>query len=226
MILPEKNKEEELKIEEKDREIRERILGGSEELFLRYGFKSITMDEIARHLGVSKKTLYQQFKDKDEVVYQVVSRHFDCEKSMAYELMEQAENPIHEFVIEAQQLKITLNRIHPNAIFELKKYHPKAWQIFFEHKEKWIIELLLKNLKKGLEQGLYRDDIVPEILVRLRIEQITLAFDPHVFPANRFDMKTIQVQFIEHFIQGILTDKGRQLFNHYQQNQTKNEKKI
>lgn len=203
------------KNEDKDKETRDRIMSAAEELFMRYGFKSITMDEIAKHLGVSKKTIYQHFKDKDAIVCQCIANHMDSEKCTAAEIFSKADNPVEEFLIEAQHLKATFNMVHPTIIFELRKYHPKAWAIFQEHKEKWMIRSIVENLKKGMATGYYRPDMEPEIMARLRMEQVALGFDPTVFPNGRFELKTIQLQFIEHFIHGLLTDKGRDFLNTY-----------
>jgi len=210
------------KTDEKERETRERILSASEELFMRYGFRSITMDEIARHLGVSKKTIYQHFADKDEIVCQCIANHMESEKCIAAEIWSKVSNPVEEFLIEAQHLKFTFNTIHPGILFELKKYHPKAWEIFQEHKQKWILQSVIDNLKKGVEMGFYRPDIDPEVLGRLRVEQIAMGFDPGIFPNQQFTLKTIQLQLIEHFLHGLLTDKGREFLNLYLQ--TLNEK--
>ena len=212
----------EKKTDDKERETRDRILSAAEELFMRYGFRSITMDEIARHLGVSKKTIYQHFADKDEIVCQCISNHLEDEKCMAAEIWSNVTNPVEELLLEAQQLKITFNSVHPTVLFELKKYHPKAWEIFQEHKEKWILQSIIDNLKKGVEMGFYRPDIDPEILARLRVEQISMGFDPGIFPSPQFSLNTIQLQLIEHFLHGLLTDKGREFLNLYLQ--TLNEK--
>ncbi|MDJ1468017.1 TetR/AcrR family transcriptional regulator [Cytophagaceae bacterium DM2B3-1] len=203
--------------EDKDKEIRERILTGAEELFLQYGFRSITMDEIAKHLGVSKKTIYQHFADKDEIVCHCIENHLDYEKCTANEIWAKVSNPVEEFVIEAQHLKFTTHNIHPTILFELKKYHPKAWAIFQEHKEKWILQSIIDNLKKGMEMGFYRSDIDPDILARLRVEQIAMGFDPTIFPGQEFVLKKIQLQLLEHFLHGILSDKGREFLNLYLQ---------
>lgn len=213
----EAEKQPERKSDDKDRDNRCRILKSSEELFMRYGFKSVTMDEIARHLGVSKKTIYQYFEDKDEIVHECISQHFEDEKCMYGEVLAKAENPVHEFVMEIEHLAITFSSVHPSVLFELRKYHPKAWDVFVQHKEQWIIRSIVENLQKGIEQKLYRPDIEPEILARLRVEQIYIAFDPQVFPTGRFDIRLIHLQFLVHFLHGILTDKGREFFNRYLQ---------
>ncbi len=219
---PSENEIIEKKTDDKERETRDRILSAAEELFMRYGFRTITMDEIAKHLGVSKKTIYQHFADKDEIVCQCISNHLDCEKCTAAEIWMNVTNPVEEFIIEAQHLKFTLNSVHPTILFELRKYHPKAWEIFQDHKEKWILQSIIDNLKKGVELGFYRPDVDPDILARLRVEQIAMGFDPDIFPSQRFALKTIHLQLIEHFLHGILSEKGREFLNLYLQ--TVNEK--
>ena len=200
-------------MEEKEKEIKNRILSSAQELFMTYGFKSITMDEIAKNLAISKKTIYQYFQDKDDIVRECVSHHLGCEKILQHELFSNAQNPVEEFYIEMQQLRLTLSRMHPAVIFELKKYHPKAWEIFESHKQNWIIQSVKDNLKRGKDLGYYRSDIIIDIMAKLRVEEVTIGWDPVLFPSHLYDMKTIQMQFIEHFLYGILTDKGRDILN-------------
>ncbi len=208
--------------ESKENEAKERILVRSEELFMRYGFRSVTMDDLAKHLGISKKTIYQQFKDKDDIVCQVVEGHFQTERKCMSTARQEAENPVHELVIDLGHLRRSISEVNPSAAFELKKYYPKAWAIFNDHKKNWIIQCVVENLKAGIESGFYRSDINPAILARMRVEQVALAFDPAIFLPGEFSFQEIQMQFIEHFIHGILTEKGREFFNRYLQ--TTNEK--
>jgi TetR/AcrR family transcriptional regulator, cholesterol catabolism regulator len=203
------------KSEIRDPETRTRILTAADELFMRYGFKAITMDEIAKHVGVSKKTIYQHFEDKDEIVCQVMQEHFEKDRICTATFREQAENPVHELVLDMTNFRQVMNNIHPSAAFEIKKYHPAAWKIFDEHKKNWILQSIIDNLKAGIKQGYYRPGINPEILARMRVETVGVAFDPGVFPPSLFSFSDIQMQCMEHFIHGILTDKGREFFNRY-----------
>lgn len=197
-------------------EIKERILTAAEELFLQYGFRSITMDDIAKHLAVSKKTIYQFFTDKDEIVCMVASRHFDKEKEVClHHIFANAENPVDELLRVSKHIKTASININPSIIFDLQKYHPKAWQIFRDYKQNFILQHLLRNLRQGVADGLYRPDINIEVLARLRLEQVQLAFDATIFPPAQFNFFEIQIQFLEHFIRGIVTEKGLQLLHEY-----------
>jgi AcrR family transcriptional regulator len=174
------------------------------------------MDDIAKHLAVSKKTIYQFFTDKDEIVCMVASRHFEKEKEVCkHHIFANAENPVNELLLVSKHIKTISVNINPAILFDLQKYHPKAWQIFKDYKQGFILEHLLGNLRKGVAEGLYRADINIEVLARLRLEEVQLAFDATIFPPAQFNFFEIQVQFLEHFIRGIVTEKGLQLLHEY-----------
>lgn len=197
-------------------EVKERILTAAEGLFLQYGFRSISMDDIARHLAVSKKTIYQFFSDKDEIVCLVATRHFNREKELCKErIFDQAENAVHELLQVSRHMKTATTNTNPSVMFDLQKYHPKAWQIVKDFKQGFILQHLRRNLKQGIEEGLYRADMNVEIMARLRLEQVQLAFDANAFPPAEFNFFDIQLEFLDHFIRGIVTEKGLQLLTEY-----------
>jgi AcrR family transcriptional regulator len=197
-------------------EVKERILKAAEDLFMQYGFRSISMDDIARHISVSKKTIYQFFEDKDEIVNITVRRHFDKEREVCnHQVFINAENAVDELMLVSKFVKANAMNINPAIIFDLQKYHPAAWQIFMEFKQDFILQHILRNLRKGVEEGLYRADIDVEVMARLRLEEVQLGFDHTLFPPAQFDFYQTQMQMLEHFIRGIVTDKGLALYNQY-----------
>jgi TetR/AcrR family transcriptional regulator, cholesterol catabolism regulator len=198
-------------------EIKDRIVSGAKELFFRYGVKSITMDEVAKNLGISKKTIYQFFEDKDELVYIVAKAHMAETEAVMKNITEIATDPIDEVLKISQHLRQMFQNINPSLLFEIQKYHTKAWKAFTEHKEKCIHSSLTQNLKSGIEKGLYRSEIDVEILSRLRLEEIQMSFNPFIFPTPKFNIQKVQLQFIEHFLYGICTLKGHKLINKYKQ---------
>lgn len=185
------------------------------DLFWRYGVKSVTMEDIAKELGISKKTIYQHFVDKDAIVKEVIEQELDCEKNDIDRLESEARDPIEEVIMASDYMRATLATMSPVLLHDLKKYHPKAWSLFQKHKHDYIIHNISDNLLKGMEQGLYRNDIDVDVLARLRIEQIEMAFDNAIFPHQKFSMMDIQIQFMNHFLRGILTEKGFKLYNTY-----------
>jgi len=194
---------------------KERILAKAEELFMRYGIRSITMDDIARDLAISKKTIYQFFQDKDDLVYQMGLRHFNQDKNDICQIMESAGNAIDEVIAMSRHLKNNLKGVNPSLLFDLQRYHPKAWSLWQEHKKGFIIEQVKKNIEQGVQEGLYKADLNIEILAILRVTEVEMAFDSNLFPPDKFDILTIQITFLEHFIRGIVTPKGFALLEEY-----------
>jgi AcrR family transcriptional regulator len=203
-------------MEEQD-QIKERILKGAEELFLKYGVRSVSMDDIARHLSISKKTIYQYFVDKDEIVTQVTSNHLAQTKAGFDQLTSASKNALDELMRIQMFMKKNMQDMNPALLFDLRKYHPKAWAAWSEHKNKEIRESVVRNLKQGIEEGLYRSNLNPEILAILRIESIQWLYDGQIVPSDKYKMGDVQVQMLDHFMYGLLTDKGRKLYEKHKQ---------
>jgi TetR/AcrR family transcriptional regulator, cholesterol catabolism regulator len=204
-------------------DIKERILAGAKELFMRYGLKSVTMDDVARHLGMSKKTIYQFYSDKHDLVSQICEVHLSHEKCHLEGITSSAINVLDESIKIGDHLRREIQHMNPGLLYELQKFHPAAWKIYLEHKNSVIIELIKQNLQRGIDEGFFRPDIHIEIMARLRIEQIQMAFDPKVFPKDQFSFADIQIQLLEHYTRGLLTKKGFLELERLEQNQTKSQ---
>lgn len=204
-----------------ERDVKNKLLSGAEELFMRYGIRSITMDEIARHLSISKKTLYQYFADKDDVVASVTDMHLRRERGEYESSIRDARNAVEELVNLSHCMKENLKGMNPSLLFDLQKYHHKAWQIWTEFKNAFICTSVVNNLKRGVEEGLYRPEINPEILAVVRMESVQLGFDEQLFPTTKYDLTTVQVNILEHFVYGLLTEKGKKLYLKYRKEKSK-----
>lgn len=204
-------------------EVRENIIGTAEELFLRYGFKRVTMDDIAREMAISKKTIYQYFKDKNEIVCSATERHLRKENEAIEALEAESENVIDYLVRLSKQLRRHMSTVNPGAMEDLKKYFPAGWKIFVHYKKEIFLKSMIKILRKGMEEGYFREDMNPEVLGLMRVEQIQLAFDQSLFPRNRFDFADVQIELLRHFIAGIITEKGRELLKNYSKSTNPNE---
>lgn len=196
-------------------DIKERILKGTEELLIRYGARSISMDDIARHLTVSKKTLYQHFADKEELVTAVLFNHLECDKKEFEEIQSQSTDAVDELAKISVWMKHQMEKTNPGLLFDLQKYHPKAWNVWLEFKNKFIYDSIVRNLKQGIKEANFRADISPEILTIMRIELIQLVFDPSLFPSDKFKLAHVQQHVFEHFVYGLVTEKGRKLYENY-----------
>ncbi len=191
-------------------DIETRILEQAQELFFRYGAKSVTMDDIARQLGMSKKTIYQYFSNKADIIYEVTCNFLRCEQMDTEKVLEASQNAIHELMLVMQASGQTFRMVSPNLLYEIEKYYPKAWEVFEAHKRTFIIEKIKENLLRGIEEGLYRPDLEVEIVARMRMMQIETSLRGNLFPRHQFDPLQVQLQMFQVYLYGIATAKGRE----------------
>jgi AcrR family transcriptional regulator len=192
-------------------DIAEKIIESAEGLFLKYGIKSVTMDDIARDLAISKKTIYQFFKDKTEIVVKVAQSHMEREKDQIEEIHNRSANIIEELIMMTRCMKENHMKTNPSVFVDLRKYYKKGWQVYLDYKNKVFYKSILSSLKRGIAEGVFRSDINVEILATMRLELIQLSFNDDIFPRDRFDFTDVHQQLSEHFIYGILTAKGKEL---------------
>jgi AcrR family transcriptional regulator len=193
----------------------ERIIQGGEELFLTAGIKSVTMDDIAKHLGMSKKTIYQFFKDKNELVIALVKKKLQEDEDHMCALIGKSGNVIEEMINMMKCSEEIFSRINPIVIHDMQKYHPQAWQQFQDFKASVIVHTLEVLLTKGIQQGYIRPDIDVKIMARMRVMQVEMGFNTNIFPLAEFSPWKVQYQLLEHFNFGICTLKGFKLLDEY-----------
>ena len=204
-------------MEESD--VRKKILKGAESLFMKYGVRSISMDDIARHLSVSKKTLYQHFEDKEDIVTVTSQSHIEMMSQQVEEIRLSSKNAIDELSKLSMCLKQNVEEINPSLLFDLKKYHPKAWAVWLDHKNKFIRDSVIRNLKQGIEEGYFRPEINMQVIATVRLELVQIPFDEEIFPPSQFNVTEVQLQIFDHFVYGLLTEKGRKLYQKYKETQ-------
>jgi len=202
-------------MEEQDN--KEKLLKGAEELFMRFGVRSITMDDIARHLGISKKTIYQHFADKDDVVVSVAKSRLEKQRQQFEKATAESKNSVEEMVKLSYCIKENMRDTNPSVLFDMQKYHQRAWNVWLEFKHKFIRQSVMQSLKRGMEEGYFRADINTDILVIMRLEVVQMAFDNMVFPRDQFNLAEVQTHLFDHFVYGILTDKGKKLYQKYKE---------
>jgi AcrR family transcriptional regulator len=184
-------------------------------LFWQYGIKSITMDDIAREVGVSKKTIYQFFKDKNELIYQCVQIELDKEDSTLLQITASAEDAIQEVILISKYIEKKLDGLNPSLLIDLQRHHHKAWELFQTCKNSNRLKMIYDNIERGKSENLYRKEINAKILAKIRVEQIHLSFNPYVFPPSEFDLKELHLAFLDHFLHGLVTEQGLNLVQKY-----------
>jgi len=175
------------------------------------------MDDIARHLGISKKTIYVHFRDKNEIVMLVIRKLLDRQRCVLDDKQKISENAVDEVFKAVTELQGLLSNMNPMFINDLQKYHPEAWKVFQEFRNKQLLETIIKNLERGMMEGYYRKDIQPDILAKMRIEQVDMVFNPIVFTPNKYSLSSIMTELTVHFLHGVCSLKGHKLINQYKQ---------
>ncbi|MEM0938856.1 MAG: TetR/AcrR family transcriptional regulator [Bacteroidota bacterium] len=200
--------------------IKDKIVQSAEELFMQYGIRSVTMDDVARQSSMSKKTIYQYFENKDNLVMEVAVNHIKKEKNEFLEVENEALDAVHELILVSQRLRKYVFRMNPSLLFDLQKYHGAAWERYLSFKHDVIRGYMKQNLERGRVEGFFREEIDTEVLSIFRVEQVQMVFNLKVFPHDKFDFPTVQMQLLDHFINGLLTDEGRKKYEEYTQLET------
>ena len=198
--------------------MQERILLKARDLMLQTGIRQVTMDDLATQLGISKKTIYQFYQDKDDLVKAVVDFELKYHHQLCQHCEANADNAVHEMFLMMETMKELTKTMNPGTMMELEKYFPAAFDIIKNHKEDFFLSLIKQNLIKGIEQGVYRNTIDVEIISKYRLETIFIPFNLNAFPISKFDPIKVHTQLMEHFVYGLMTEKGYEIMLQYKQN--------
>lgn len=204
-------------------ESKDRIKQKADELFRRYGIKSVTMDEIANQLGVSKKTIYHSFSDKNELVDEVVADILKYNKECCQSFRAKAQNAIHEIYLAKEMLQTMFDNMNPVILFDIERNHPVTYKKFKEYKYKFLFELVKENIERGKKEELYRPEVNTDVVAKVRLETMMMPFNEQLFPKNKFSLTTLQQQLIEYYLFGIASLKGYKLILKYKKESSRNE---
>ena len=190
--------------------MKHKILDTSKELFLNLGFKSVTMDEIASKLGVSKKTIYKYFENKTELVAAVTEYMFDTVSFGIDTICELKMNPIEEIFSIKRFVMKHLKDEKSSPQYQLQKYYPKIYASLTQKQFDVMQVCVLNNLKKGIEIGFYRNNIDLEFTSRIYFNGMIGIKNIELFPLTDYSMNTLMNHYLEYHIRGIGTEKGVQ----------------
>ena len=199
----------------KEIEIKKRIVTTTHQLLMQFGVRSVSMDDIAGNLGMSKKTLYQYFKDKNEIIEQVVADIILHNEGLCNCNKKETENAVHEMFMVINMLKELFQNMNPSVMFDLQRYHPKAYKKIAEHRNHYLFKIVKENLESGIKEKLYRKDVDVDILARFRIDTMFLPFSIEFQKSTKKNMMDCQVQIILNFLYGLVTKKGYEVAEGY-----------
>ena len=195
--------------------IRERILPQAVDLFIRSGIRAITMDDSSAQAGVSKRTIYENFKDKDELLCAclvLMEEHHDRETE---NIISESKHTI-DLVFKVLKLGINaINSINPLFLTDLKKYHFRIWKETYMINNQKHLSKTYTMLKKGINEGLFRKEIEIEIVAKLLHEQFRIMSDEQIFPSLRYSRAIVFENIMINFLRGIATRKGLEIIEEY-----------
>jgi AcrR family transcriptional regulator len=194
----------------------------AEELFMKYGIRSVSMDDIANSLGMSKKTLYQYYADKDELVDAVVDAHINGIQTDCIGIRQDAKDAVHEIFITMERIMEEFSNMNPMLLYDMEKFHFRSYQRFSDHKDKFLAQMIRENLEWGLRDELYRPEIDIDVICKFRLESMMIPFNVSVFPPGKYNLSDLSEKIIQHFVYGLATIKGHKLIQKYNQQRQKN----
>jgi DNA-binding XRE family transcriptional regulator len=184
------------------------ILQKVRDLYMKYGIKSITMDDVARELGISKKTLYQYVTDKDDLVGKFIDNEILTRQAEICKCFGFGYNAIEELF----EISIFMNKMmkdqNPATEYDLKKYYPLHYQKTVKARREGIYEYILINLKKGIKEGLYREEMNTEIIAKLYLLRVEDSHIIELFTKEEFASLKLFVEILTYHVRGIATEKG------------------
>lgn len=194
---------------------KERILQQAHNMVMQYGIRSVSMDDIANSLGISKKTIYQYYADKDELVEIVVSNIIERNKGICESDRQDADNAIHEVFMAMDMMAEMFRAMNPSLLFDMQKYHPTAYNRFQNHKNEFLFNTIRSNLQRGIKEGLYREDLKIDLVAQFRVDSMLIPFIPEFQSHTRFTLAEVQEELIELFLYGLVNLKGHKLISKY-----------
>ncbi len=190
-------------------EMNDKIYYGVVELFMQYGIKSVSMDDIASKLGISKKTIYNYIENKNDLVNKIISRYTREDEEIFQSMAQTSENAIDEMINISRHVLKFLRSMKPSLIYDLKKYYRESWNLIEMEHFSFIKETIKENIERGIKEGLYRKNINAEIIARFYSQLAQGVSDENIFPLNEFTRVELFEENVCYHMHGIVNDAGR-----------------
>ncbi|MEL6810134.1 MAG: TetR/AcrR family transcriptional regulator [Bacteroidota bacterium] len=195
--------------------MKDKIIQKATELFINLGFKSVTMDDIAQEMGISKKTIYTHFENKTQLVHDTtmtlfnhITHGIDC-------ICDLNKNPIEELYEIKKFVMLQLKDERSSPQYQLQKYYPEVHETFKDKHFEKMYDCTMKNLQRGVELGLYRENIDIEFVSRIYFVGVNGIKDDHLFPTQNFPKAELFEDYLEYHLRGIITKQGLKTLNKF-----------
>ncbi|SNR73541.1 TetR/AcrR family transcriptional regulator [Lutibacter flavus] len=188
--------------------MKEDILKKSGEIFLKYGVKSITMDDIANSLAISKKTIYKYFKNKEELIDETASFMHEEMHNHVLGVCNLGYNAIEENFKIKEIFKDMFQNLNDSPVFQLQKYYPKTYKKIMSNEFSMFKECISRNLEKGVSEGLYRKNIDIELSTKFYFSLVMSVHDSSMYTYNKNTINKLEQSVLEYHTRAIATLKG------------------
>jgi len=181
------------------------MLLSSAQLFMKVGVRSVSMDDVSRHLGISKKTLYQYVSNKGELIAKIVNLKVSKIEADLTEIFSKSPNALEAFVRYSQYLLENYGWMNPKVVYDLKKYYPTGWKIYDDHLEIFSFEVIKNNLSRGVKEGLFREEIEIEVVTSVFLQLMLDLFEAKKFSLEPLTRGQIMREYLTYHLYGIST---------------------
>mgnify|MGYP001132378062 FL=1 len=188
--------------------MKKKIVDQSIQLFLQYGYKSVTMDDIAKHMGVSKKTIYLHFPTKDELVEQSAVNHLDGIIKKINVISKQSKDPIIELYQIKKEALNHLSSEKNSPQYQLQKYYPSLYSKLKEKEFSALSGLFSNSIQEGIQTGIFRKDIDVDFVVRIFFNGIRGITNIKLFPIEIYKIEDLLLNFSEYHLRALCTHEG------------------
>ena len=193
--------------------MKKNIISKATELFMKLGFKSVTMDDIAKEMGISKKTIYTHFNNKETIIGVVTDHVFETVCHDIDAICDLNQNPIQELYAIKKRVMQYMQKEKASPTYQLQKYYPTIYNNIKQRQFSYMQQCVVKNLNRGLEQDLYRQNIEVQFVARIYFNGITGIKEESLFPHTMYEGETLYEMYLEYHLRGIVTPKGRNILN-------------
>ena len=191
-------------------ETEEKIIHTSLESFFRYGLRSVSMDDLSRKLGISKKTLYQSVANKKDLINKVIGYQLHMERQVLEALPRISNDAMHEMVQLSEHIIEHFSDIAPSLIHDLQKYYPELWEQVIDFQTIDLKNRIETNIRRGQKESFYRKNLDPDVIAKLYVGMCFVVDEESVFPTKEYDRTHVIGEVIMYHMQGILSKEGRE----------------
>jgi AcrR family transcriptional regulator len=204
--------------------MKEDISNKAAQLFFSYGLKSISMDDLAKKTGLSKKTLYQHFLDKNELVNDVADYLIDSHQQTFTHCAKQSKNAVEELFMQSDLTLTSLPNVNLPFFYDLQKYYPAVWDKIVVYKKEFLIPCFETNLQRGINEGFFRTELDIPFTAEIRLQQINAWFNQDEFSSHAQRQLQLQQDLTLFYLHGISTTKGKQVITKYLKSKHENDR--